>query len=415
MPKFTDTFLAGFVLQPGQKDRLAFDTVTPGLGVRITTKGTRLFLAQWTDPATKRKIREPLGVWGNLTIEQARNAAKVRLGDVARGINPKAVRQKAKMEADRERAENLLTFDALLTDWETLHLASRRPSYAAEAVRAVRYAFAGMMTRPAAKVTRADAIKELEKLVKAGKTSIAGRTLAYARAAFHWAEKRGKVPGNPFQGLPIAAGTSERERVLTEIEVGEVWAAAGLLGEPFGPFIRLLLLTLQRRSEVAGLSWSELSADHTVWTIPGPRMKNGKPHVVHLAEAARKVLAGVTRTKGQDLIFSTTGKTPISGISKAKANLDTKIMEARLKAATENGIKPSPLVPWRLHDFRRTGVSTLAAMGVDSIVADKLLAHKAGKLSGVASVYQRHDFAAERKAALEAWAVVCDKKMRGQT
>jgi integrase len=147
-------------------------------------------------------------------------------------------------------------------------------------------------------------------------------------------------------------------------------------------------LTLARREEVAAMRWSELSDDLTVWTIPGARMKRGQAHVVALSRQARDALRSVARIKGQDLIFSTTGKTPVSGFTKAKAALD----------------KAAGVMHWHLHDIRRTGVSALAAMGVDSIVADKLLAHQPGKLSAVARVYQRHDFATERKAALEAWA-----------
>jgi hypothetical protein len=90
MPKLTERFLATFSVKPGRKDRLAFDSGCPGLGVRATAKGTKVFIAQWTDPATKHKVREPLGVWGNLTVDQAREAAKVRLGQVAKGINPRA-------------------------------------------------------------------------------------------------------------------------------------------------------------------------------------------------------------------------------------------------------------------------------------------------------------------------------------
>jgi integrase len=109
---------------------------------------------------------------------------------------------------------------------------------------------------------------------------------------------------------------------------------------------------------------------------------------VALPEAAQEALRSVTRPEGQDFVFTTTGKTHVSGFTKAKAALD-------------NAAK---VTDWRLHDFRRTGVSALAGLGIDSIVADKLLAHQAGKLSGVARVYQRHDFAAERASALEAWA-----------
>jgi hypothetical protein len=180
MPKLTDRFLTTLSLAEGQRDRLVFDSACPGLGVRLDKAGSRTFLCQWTDPATKRKVRDALGQWGALTIEQARDAARARLGDVAKGINPKLEREKARAEAEKKRAEEALTFDALVTDWETLHLVERRPRYAAEAVRAIRYAFAGLLKRPAARITKADARGELDKLVKAGKSAMAGRTLAYA-------------------------------------------------------------------------------------------------------------------------------------------------------------------------------------------------------------------------------------------
>jgi hypothetical protein len=98
------------------------------------------------------------------------------------------------------------------------------------------------------------------------------------------------------------------------------------------------------------------------------------------------------RIEGRDLIFTTTGKTPISGFSRAKTALDDAMARLGAKVA-----------PWRLHDLRRTGVSTLARLGFD-IVVDKLLAHQPGKLRGVAAVYQRHEFAKEQAAALDAWA-----------
>ena len=367
----------------------------------MTAKGTRSFIAQWTDPATRRKIREPLGIWGSITIEQARDAARARLGAVAKGIDPKAERHRRRAEAERERAEAALTFDALIDEWAILHLAQRRERYRTEAVRAIRHAFPGLLNRPAARVTRADAVNALDKLVKAGKPIMAGRTLAYARAAFRWAEKRGKVLSNPFHGLPIATGASARERVLSDTELAEVWASADTLGYPFGSFFKMALLTMQRRAEVAGMRWSEIADDLSQWTLDGSRMKNGRPQDVHLSEVARAILREIPRIEGCDFVFSTTGRTPISGISKAKLALDAAITAARGAAA--KSIKPSLLIPWRLHDLRRTGVSTLARLGFDSIVVDKILAHQPAKLLGVAAVYQRHHFARERAAALDAW------------
>jgi integrase len=224
------------------------------------------------------------------------------------------------------------------------------------------------------------------------------------RAAFQWAEKRGKVPRNPFLGLPIIPASKARERVLSDAELAEVWAAADTLGYPFGPFFKLAILTMQRRAEVAGIRWSEISDDLGVWTVPGLRMKNGRPHDVHLSEAAREILRSIPRIDGRDFVFSTTGRTPISGISKAKMTLDGAIMNARAEAAEKGECKLTPLVPWRIHDLRRSGVSTLARLGFDSIVVDKILAHAPAKLLGVAAVYQRHEFTRERAAALDAWA-----------
>jgi integrase len=237
-------------------------------------------------------------------------------------------------------------------------------------------------------------VNALDRLIDAGKLATAGRVHSYARAAFGWAQKRGKVAGNPFQGLPISPGVTPRERVLDDDELAQVWEAAGTLGYPWRPFFRLATMTLQRREEVAGMRWSEINVEKRLWTIPAARMKNRKPHDVHLSDAAIAILGEIPRIEGCDFVLSTTGRAPISGFGKAKLRLDAAITKARGK----------PITPWRTHDLRRSGVSTLARLGFDSIVVDKLLAHQPAKLLGVAAIYQRHDFARERAAALDAWA-----------
>ena len=396
MPKLTDRFLSSFRVDPPRKDRLAFDSECPGLGVRATTKGTRSFVVQWTDPGTKRKVREPIGVWGSITIEQARSAARARLGEVAKGIDPAAERARRKAVDRALREEQALTFESLIADWARLHLAARRPRYVAESQRAIRLAFRDHLKRPAARLTRVEVVGVLDGIASADKATTAGRTMAYGRAAYGWAVKRGKVPSNPFSGLPISSGARERDRVLTDGELNRVWHATGRLAFPFGPFYRLAILTLQRREEVAGMRWSEIDDDLTRWTIPADRMKNGKPHDVHLSEVARELLRSIPRRPGVDLIFTTNGRTSISGYSKGKKALDA--------AIAEQSQDSHAVSPWRLHDLRRTGVSKLAAIGFDLIVADKLLAHRPARLRGVASVYQRYDFWVERVRALDAWA-----------
>jgi integrase len=407
MPKLTDAFLKTFRPKPGAKDRLAFDAQCPGLGIRATASGNRLFLVQWTDAATGRKQREPLGVWGSITLEQARTAARARLGRVAQGINPATERTKAKAEDQRQRAaaaaakeEARFTLDALITDWAKLHLAGKRARYATEAERALRLAFASHLARPASALTHASVTAVLDKLAGDGKPAIAGRTMAYGRACYGWAMKRRRLALNPFAGLPVIEGANpSRDRVLTDAEVGAVWRASGAMYYPFGPIARLLLLTAQRREEVAALRWSELSADLSTWTLPAARAKNGRAHVVHLAEPARAILASVPHIVGQDLVFSVTGSTPPSGFSKAKLALDAAIVR-EAGAVTD---VPTFAAGWRFHDLRRTAVTWLAGAGFPPHVADRLLNHVGGSINGVAAVYQRGEFLAERQAALEAW------------
>jgi integrase len=424
VPKLTERFIAGFKPEDAAKDRLAFDTATRGLGVRayrtrgdgVTAVIERVFLVQWTDKATGRKQRVPLGLWGAITLEQARGAAQARLGRVAQGLNPAAERAAAKTADDASRAAAAaaketarFTLTGLIEDWAKLHLASRRMRYSTEAERALRHAFAAHLAKPAAALTHEAVTGILDRQVGAGHAAMAARTMAYGRACYGWAVKRRRLTLNPFTGLPsIEGGAPARDRVLTDAEIGAVWRAASTLGEPFGPVMKLLLLTAQRREEVAGLRWSELAQDLATWTLPSARTKNAKAHVVHLSQPARALLGAVQRVEGRDLVFSTTGATPPSGFSRAKATVDAAMAKeaaGNLPQRSEKHDKGDnrPASGWRFHDFRRSAVTWLAGAGFPPHVADKLLNHVTGSIGGVAAIYQRGEFLAERKAALEAW------------
>jgi hypothetical protein len=432
MPKLTDKFLAGFVPPLGAKDRLAFDTETRGLGVRAYAvterqpdgarrpKVERMFLVQWTDPTTKRKSREPLGLWGAITLEQARTAARSRLGRVAAGFDPKAEREQRKAEDARRRAEAArakteaaFTLDSLISEWERLHLTARRPRYAAEATRALRLAFKSHLERAAAGLTHDAVVGVLDGLTSAGKAATARLTLAYGRACYGWAVKRRRLAVNPFAGLPMPESAAEaRDRVLTATELGEVWRAAGTVPAPYGLFVRFTLLTLARREEAASMTWGEIAPDLSTWVQPAARTKNHRPHDVHLSAAAREILREMLGVKPGDnlealpdadrLVFGVANNAPISGFSWIKRKLDVAISTARAEAARDTA--PEVMPAWVLHDFRRAGVTWLAASGFPPHVCDRLLNHVSGTISGVAAIYQRNEFLPERKRALEAWA-----------
>ena len=374
----------------GRKDRIFFDDDLPGFGLRVTTKGAKTWLIQYRAAGKVRRMK--LGSTLILEPDKARDMAKEMLGRVAGGSDPFAEARElaqAARQAELETAETAkaeaFTLRKLIDEFGTKYASRKRSG--SEALRAIRVNFADWLDRPANSLTIAEMVKRLDAIAEERGGPMANRTLAYARKMFNWAVARQLVPTSPLKGVAAPADETSRDRVLTKDELKAVWNASGDLDSPFKQVIRLLILTLQRRSEVAEMRWCELSADRSLWTIPAERAKNGKAHIVHLSAQAQAVMSEVDPIEDCPYVLSTTGKTPISGFSKVKATLDDN----------------SKVKNWRLHDFRRTGVTGLADMGFPPHVCDRLLNHVSGTISGVAAVYQRSEFLPERKKALEAW------------
>jgi integrase len=425
--KLTERKIEKLATEHGRKDRLVFDDTQRGLAVRITASGGRTFLCQYT--LHGHKWRVPLGSSSALSLSKAREAAAAVMGDVAKGRNPAIQRKEAEAAERARRVRNRLTLRVLIEDWNRAHLVGRRPSYAAEAVRALHYAFADHLDDAAEDLDRTAVIRALDALIRRRKgkdhdgghkskgTAMTGRTAAYGRAAFSWAVKRGALSVNPFADLPIAKSIAKRERVLSDAEIAEIWHAAGDAASPYGMIIRLLILTGQRRGEVAGMTWSEVSDDLVTWTLPGERTKNGVAHSVPLSAPARDLLKALLPTDAKEakrVLSDRLGRgaltlpgavgTPFTGWSKAKRALDKAIMDARAKAAAPANTSPPPLVSWSVHDVRRTVATGLQRLGVRLEVTEAVLNHISGSRGGIAGVYQRQDWAAEKRTALDAWA-----------
>jgi integrase len=221
-----------------------------------------------------------------------------------------------------------------------------------------------------------------------------GETESRARAMyavlsilFRWLVQHRRIDRNPCVGVHRPAAASARDRVLSDIEIVKFWTAADSVGEPFGPLLKLLLLTGCRLNEVAGMRRTEPSEDGATWDVPGARTKNRRPHRVPLAPLAQKILADVAG-KG-DLVFTTNGRTPVSGWSKLKKRLDAAMR----------------IPPWRLHDLRRTTATGMADIGIPPHIVEATLNHVSGAKAGVAGTYNRAAYLPERKAALERWAI----------
>jgi integrase len=378
--KLTQTRIDGLKCPPEKRDMLVFDDEQRGLGVRVTASGCKTYLAQYAFHGQKRRV--PLGSCSAVSLAKARDAVRAMMGDVAKSIDPAAERKKAKAEARVKAAHEAMTLSALLSDWQALHLVSKRPSYAAEAVRALHHAFSRYLDLPAADLSRAMIVRALDAMARKGSAVMAAQTVAYGKAAYGWAIKRGSVASNPFTNLP-AVPMAKRERVLSDDELAALWRATDGPG-PFNGIVRFLTLTGQRREEVAGMTWTELSGDFSTWTIPASRAKNGATHIVPLSAPAQDLLRNLPQSG--DLVFPGL-RGPFNGWSKAKVALDTR----------------SGVTNWRLHDLRRTAATGLQRLGVRLEVTEQVLNHVSGSRAGIVGDYQRHDFASEKRAALEAW------------
>ena len=273
-------------------------------------------------------------------------------------------------------------------------------------------------------VTRRDIREHLETLAETAPIG-ANRTFSELRKFFNWAAGKDIVTASPITGLqPPSEENDSRNRVLirraevpgsTDDELRWLWQAAasydrndegegkGGIGRkhrgPFGPFIQMLVLTGQRRNEVAAMTWREIDTAARTWTIPAARAKNGQAHLVPLSDAAMAVLEAMPRIKGNSFVFTTTGEAPISGWSRMKERIDKLMSEA---AKEERG-EDTDIPHWTLHDLRRTVAAGLQRLGVKMEVTEKVLNHTSGSFGGIAGVYQVHDYADEKRAAMQAW------------
>ncbi len=245
-------------------------------------------------------------------------------------------------------------------------------------------------------VTRADILEMMDRAIERGAAYQANRIHSHLRKLFNWCLDRGKIEASPMTGTKAPTREKARDRVLTPAEIARLVAACRAEPYPFGPYTLILLVTAQRRGEVANMRWSEIDWENKVWEIPGERSKNGRPHLVPLSPLALSVLRGIPRFEGCDLVFTTTRTSPISGITK---------MVIRLQDASDTR-------DWRLHDLRRTAATEMAKMGIVPHVVEKVLNHISGTISGVAAVYNRYGYDAEKRAALTRWASLIKKLER---
>ncbi|MDP3673638.1 MAG: integrase arm-type DNA-binding domain-containing protein [Novosphingobium sp.] len=382
------------------KDLFVWDDKLTGFGLKVTPSGSKVYLYQYRLGGRGAKVRRyTIGRHGTLTPDGARTIAEGLALKVASGVDPQRVKvEQARQAIDLAFDAYVDTFadDCLKVKWKASH------EYAKSLL--VTYAIPVLRNKPLPQITAKD-IRAVIAPVKS-KLATAHNLFSVIRRLFRWAVNEGDLEISPIDGMEPPAAPATRDVVLTDDELAVVWRAAGDLGYPFGPMVRILILTGARREEVAGLEWPELSHNALQWSLPASRAKNDTAASWPLSSLAVAELDALAKRSGKatgwprkGFVFSTTGETSVSGFSRSKTRLDKLVIKevAKLK-------EPVSVQTWRLHDLRRTLATGMQRLGVRFEVTEAILNHVSGSRSGVAGIYQRHDWGPEKKVALQSWA-----------
>jgi integrase len=388
-------------LKPAPSGRLEiWDRLLPGFGLRITPNDARTYFVMYrTGFGEGRKQRRyRIGDAKLMSLGEAREAARKVLGKVEKGVDPAAERVSVQgVQATPD------SFAAVATAYLDRYVKKNcRPSTYRETARIFNVdLIPAWGARAVTSISRRDVEAMLDGIAGRGAEVQANRVLARLRTFFNWTVDREHLATSPVQRMKPPTRERSRDRVLSDDEIRWFWQAASELGWPFGGLLKLLLLSAQRRDEIAGMGWGELDFERRVWTIPRERAKNDKPNDVALSELALEVINGLPEVDKR-LVFTSNGRTHVSGFSKAKAKLD-RLMNAARRKELGHHASEGEVEPWILHDLRRSAASGMARLNVPPHVVDKILNHVSGTIAGVGAVYNRHAYEPERSAALEAW------------
>lgn len=360
------------------------DNKVTGLRLRVGTSGKKTWIVRAR--AGEKIVNRKLGVYPAMGLGAARTAAGKLLEAIGRDGSTEA--------ADR-------TFGAVATAWLEKKRADkkRNKSVGLQERRLELHVLPKWRDRKIADLKRRD-VRDLVEGIEGD--VLPNRVLTLVRTIFRFALSRDWIDASPAEGIDKPKEEVERDRWLDMAEAKRVWDAAQLLGYPFGPYVRALLLTGQRRTEVASMRWQDVDLDAGTWILKAADTKGERAHMVPLSAPMLDLLNALPQLG--DYIFTTDGETHISGFAKAKARLDALI------AAKHS--QPECLAPWTLHDLRRTVGTHMARLGITKDVRARVLNHA---MQGVTDrAYNVFDYASDKRSALDRWAAEIMRAVEGK-
>lgn len=400
--KVTDRFIRSIAPDPAQRIEIS-DTERVGLRFRMSPKGNASWLYQKKVKAGPRRGYK-LGSFPAMSLAEARSAALEIQVQAERGVDTVRDARNTKQLLEAEELAKKSVKHILNLYISTYVEQELKPGQSRdERKRQLTTYLAPYYSTYIADLSRADLQMVVDDKQADGKIVMANRIRAALRAFTGWAHKRGHIAQDIGILLQSAGKEKSRERTPSLDQVKTIWGASFNMGNLWGPYIRLCILTGQRcRSDVLDMQWSWIDFIHESYEIPNP--KNGRPHIVHLSKPAFKELLELQRLQTDNpspFVFTTTGKRAASGVSKAKLQLDKHVNEMWGEAGHQ-----LPFQPWVLHDLRRSQATALAEAGFDEGVVDRIQNHVAtgSRASAVAAVYNKAQKLTERAAALDAWA-----------
>src|SRR5262245_33163071 len=404
----TYSFVQGLKYDPDGRNEF-WDAELHHFGIQISKSGYKSYVL-YTRVGSKSPTRLPIGNAALLGLAAARAKAKKFKALIAEGKDPRAV---AKQEAAEALRAKRITFAKVAQDWlDEVVIGSNREEPKQRKGKEVeqdlyREFFPRWGTRPIAEITAIevrDVIKEIAKRAPAQARNLLG----YCKRLFAWARDQGpdvygleSSPAERWRAKALIGIKVPRTRVLDDTELRALWHAAGKMPYPHGPMFQMLVLTGQRRMEVAGARWREIDLTKKLWVIPPNRMKSKVAHVVPLNRDVLALLEKLPRYRDGDHVFSgSLGVKPVASFSKCKRRLDH-----GMAAELAGGANASPVEPFTIHDVRRTMRTHLSALPITDLVRELVIAHTK---PGLHKVYDQWSYVEAKRHALNLW----EKRLR---